>query len=133
MMKIRDALFRQFKLTKSQNDLKAYKQFRNRIFNEIRENKKNYYHRYFDEHKNNMKMLWKGIKSIISIKTGSFDSVRFLKDENGSRISVLPRLLFTSRLAVRSTAYYVLTRDDPIGYFNPLLTAINQIHYMNTP
>ena len=29
--------------------------------------------------------------------------------------------------------YYVLTRDNPIGYFNPLLTAINQIHYMNTP
>ena len=87
MMKIRDALFQQFKSTKSPIDLKAYKQFRNRIVNEIRESKKNYYHHYFDEHKNNMKMLWKGIKSIISIKPGNFDSVRFLKDENGSRIS----------------------------------------------
>ena len=87
MMKIRDALFRQFKSTKSPIDLKAYKQFRNRIVNEIRESKKNYYHHYFDEHKNNMKMLWKGIKSIISVKPGNFDSVRFLKDENGSRIS----------------------------------------------
>ena len=87
MMKIRDALFQQFKSTKSPIDLKAYKQFRNRIVNEIRESKMNYYHHYFDEHKNNMKMLWKGIKSIISIKPGNFDSVRFLKDENGSRIS----------------------------------------------
>ena len=34
-----------------------------------------------------MKMLWKGIKNIISIRPGNFDSVRFLKEENGSKIS----------------------------------------------
>ena len=82
MMKIRE-----FKSTKSPNDLKAYKQFRNRIVNEIRESKKSHFHQYFDEHKNNMKMLWKGIKNIISIRPGNFDSVRFLKEENGSKIS----------------------------------------------
>ena len=87
MMKIRDSLFQQFKSTKSPNDLKAYKQFRNRIVNEIRESKKSYFHQYFDEHKDNMKMLWKGIKNIISIRPGNFDSVRFLKEENGSKIS----------------------------------------------
>ena len=48
MMKIRDSLFQQFKSTKSPNDLKAYKQFRNRIVNEIRESKKRYFHQYFD-------------------------------------------------------------------------------------
>ena len=33
-----------------------------------------------------MKMLWKGIKSIISIKPGSCDTVRFLKEGCGSKI-----------------------------------------------
>ena len=86
MMKIRDRLFQQFKLTKSPNNLEAYKQFQNRIVNEITESKKNYYHQYFDENKNNMKKLWKGIKSIISIKPGNFDTVGFLKEGHGSKI-----------------------------------------------
>ena len=34
-----------------------------------------------------MKMLWKGIKCIISLKPGNFDSVSYLKDDNGSKIS----------------------------------------------
>ena len=51
-------------------------------------------------------------------------------DELRFELSEPPRSI---EVAVRSTAYYVLSRDDPIGYFNPLLTAINQIHYMNTP
>ena len=85
MMKIRDSLFQQFKSTKSPNDLKAYKQFRNRIVNEIRESKKSYFHHFFDEHENNMKILWKSIKNIISIRPGNFDSFRFLKEENGSK------------------------------------------------
>ena len=62
MFKIRDNLFQQFKLTNSANDFYAYKQFQNRIVNEIRESKNNFYHQYFDEHKSNMKILWKGIK-----------------------------------------------------------------------
>ena len=85
-MKIRDCLFQHFKSTKSTNNLEAYKKFRNRIVNEIRESKKNYYHQYFDQNKKNMKMLWKGIKSIISIKPGNFDTVRFLKEGHGPKI-----------------------------------------------
>ena len=87
MIKIRDNLFRQFKLTNSANDLQAYKQFRNRIVNEIRESKKNYYHQYFDEHKSNMKILWKGIKSIISIKPGNAETISCLKDEDGTKVN----------------------------------------------
>ena len=62
MMKIRDKLFKQFKDSNSSTTLKAYKQFRNRVVNEIRQSKKNYYQQYFHENKNNMRMLWKGIK-----------------------------------------------------------------------
>ena len=52
----------------------------------FRESKKSYYHRYFDEHKSNMKMLWKGIKSIISLKPGNVDSISYLKEEDGLKI-----------------------------------------------
>ena len=86
MIKIRDNLFHQFKLTNSVNDLQAYKQFRNRIVNEIRESKENYYRQYFDERKRNMKMLWKGIKSIISIKPGNGESIQCLEDEDGTKV-----------------------------------------------
>ena len=67
MMKIRDRLFQKFKSTKSTVDLKAFKQFRNRVVNELRESKKNYYHHFFEENKNDMKMLWNGIKNIVSL------------------------------------------------------------------
>ena len=44
MMKIRDRLFQKFKSTKATVDLKAFKQFRNRVVNELREReRKNYY------------------------------------------------------------------------------------------
>ena len=67
MIKIRNNLFHQFKLAKSVTDLQAYKQFRNRVVNQIRESKRNSYHQYFDEYRSNMKMLWKGIKGILRI------------------------------------------------------------------
>ncbi len=87
MMKIRDKLFKQFKDSNSSTTLKAYKQFRNRVVNEIRKSKKNYYQQYFDENKSNMKMLWKGIKDIISLKPNISDTFSQLVDDNGSKIS----------------------------------------------
>ena len=86
MMKIRDRLFQKFKSTKSTVDLKAFKQFRNRVVNELRESKKNYYHHFFEENKNNMKMLWTGIKNIVSLKSNNLDTISYLMDNKGSRI-----------------------------------------------
>ena len=77
--KIRDSLFKRFKSSSSPGDLKAYKQFRNRIVLEERESNKSYRHNYFEEHKNDMKMLWKGIKNVISMKPGNFDSTKLFK------------------------------------------------------
>ena len=34
-----------------------------------------------------MKMIWKGIKVIISIKTGNIEAILYLKDKNGSKLS----------------------------------------------
>ena len=86
MMRIRDRLFKQFKFSNSEIDLRAFKQFCNRVVNELKDSKKNYYHHYFDENKSNMKMLWKGIKNIVSLKPNNLDTILHLTDENGSKI-----------------------------------------------
>ena len=87
MMKIRDKLFKQFKISKSPTDQMAYKQFRNRVVNEIRESKKNRYHQYFDENKGNMKMLREGIKDIIDLKPHNRDTFSHLVDGDGLKIT----------------------------------------------
>ena len=86
MMRIRDRLFQQFKAKSSAADLRVFKLFRNRVVNELKESKKNYYHQYFDENKNNMKMLWKVIKNIVSLKSKNLDTISHLTDKNGSQI-----------------------------------------------
>ena len=87
MMKVRDALFHQFKITNSSTVLAAYKQFRNLIVNEINISKRQYYCQYFDENKSNMKRLWKGIKDIISLKPGQCNTVSHLINEEGTKVS----------------------------------------------
>ena len=68
MMRLRDKALK--KLTKKPDEAtkRLYKQFRNRITIELKESKKNYFHNYFNVNSNNMKLLWTGIKSIISLK-----------------------------------------------------------------
>ena len=48
-----------------------YKKFRNRIVNENRKSKIQYYDSYFQQNKANMKNLWTGIKEIINTKSKS--------------------------------------------------------------
>ena len=43
-----------------------YKKFRNRVVNEIRSSRVKYYNSCFTKHQSSMKMLWSGIRSIIS-------------------------------------------------------------------
>ena len=45
-----------------------YKKFRNRVVSELRTSRAAYYNQYFLTHKDNMKKLWSGIRSIINIK-----------------------------------------------------------------
>ena len=44
------------------------KKFRNRVVSELRTNRAAYYNQYFLTHKDNLKKLWSGIRSIINIK-----------------------------------------------------------------
>ena len=86
MMRNRDKYFQKFKASNSADDLRAFKQFCNRVVNKLRESKRNYYHQYFDENKKNMKMLWKGIKNIVSLIPIGLDRISHLKDSKGSLI-----------------------------------------------
>ena len=122
-MKIRDDLFKQFKSIKSSDDMKAFKQFRNRVVIELRESKKKYYNQYFEEHKSNMKMLWNGIKSVVSMKQANFDTISFLKEADGSKMTDLLKIAnnfnkyFTS-VASEITKKIPRTPKSPLAYLS---------------
>ena len=71
----RDKYLRKFKRTYSKDAEYLYKKFRNRVVNENRQAKKDYYNKYFVKHKDNMKMLWTGIRSVINMKHSGADSI----------------------------------------------------------
>ena len=74
-MKYRDRLLH--KLNKKytlQNEF-LNKKFRNRVVNELRTSKVDYYKKYFTEHRDNIKMLWNGIRSIINVQTSKFNNI----------------------------------------------------------
>ena len=78
-----------------------------------------------------MKMLWKGIKNIISIRPGNFDSVRFLKEENGSKISDPVKIAnefnnYFTNVADNITKRILRTPKSPLDYLsNPNLDILH--------
>ena len=46
-----------------------------------------YYHKYFERNWNNIKSTWKGIKSLISLKTVTFHVPTILSIDNGDIIT----------------------------------------------
>ena len=126
-MKIRDKLFKQFKSTNSAVDFRAYKQFRNRVVNELKESKKTYYHHYFDENKSNMKMLWKGIKSIFSLRSNNLDTISHLTGIDGSKITNPGQMAnefnhFFTKISSDITKKIPRTAKSPLAYLsNPNL------------
>ena len=50
-----------------------------------RGSKVDYYHKYFEENKNNLSNIWKGIQSIININKSSRGDIKLLND-NGNTI-----------------------------------------------
>ena len=87
-MRIRDKLFQQFKQTDSLETYSFYKQFRNRVVNELKTSKTKYFQNYFTENKSNMKLLWQEIRNVIKMKANDSEhSINNLTDENGCKIS----------------------------------------------
>ena len=71
LIKHRDKLLRKLRKSHSVVTENLYKKFRNRIVNENRKSKIQYYDGYFQQNKANMKNLWTGIKEIINTKSKS--------------------------------------------------------------
>ena len=109
-------------------DWVAFKLFLNRIVNELRDSKRKlYYHHYFDENKNNIKMLWRGIGKIISLKSNCFDSIPYLFDNKDFRIYD-PRKMtnefnhFFTNIAIDITKAIPRNPRSPLSYLtNPNL------------
>ena len=71
LIKHRDKLLRKLQKSHSAVTENLYKKFRNRVVNENRKSKIQYYDSYFQQNKANMKNLWTGIKEIINTKSKS--------------------------------------------------------------
>ena len=81
VMRIRDRLLKKLQKNNDQSLVDLYKNFRNRVSVSLRENKANYFYNYFQKNSNNMKQLWSGIKSVISIrKSRNVNVINKLKD-----------------------------------------------------
>ena len=57
---------------------KEYKNYRNMLSTISKQSKTNYYNHYFETNWNNIKNTWKGIKSILNIKSISADNLKSL-------------------------------------------------------
>ena len=71
MMAKRDKYLNKFHKTHNLDTEYLYKKFRNKVVFEIRKSGNDYYNNYFNTHKNNMKKLWSGIRSIINVSSKS--------------------------------------------------------------
>ena len=59
-----------------------YKHYRNRIVTLLRQSKKKYYSDYFEEHKQNMKKTWDGIRNLINVSKKSSININKIVHEN---------------------------------------------------
>ena len=87
MMRLRDKLLKRIRKRPDAAAKHLYKQFKNCVAVELKEHKKKYFQNYFNVNTNNMKLLWTGIKSIISIKSSHVNVMNKLKDTNGNLIT----------------------------------------------
>ena len=86
-MSYRDKLFIKMNNIPTESNKYLYRKFRNRVVSEQRKEKRNYFLKYFEKNKTNMKKLWTGIKSIVNVKAkNQLSQISYLTD-NGVRIT----------------------------------------------
>ena len=64
-----------------------YKKYRNFLSTLMKKSKQAYYDKYFERNQNNIKNTWKGIKSLISLKTVASNVPTVLSLDNGDTIT----------------------------------------------
>ena len=121
MMHIRDKILNKLK-KKSDDATKAlYKKFRNRVAVLLKESKTNYFHNFFHTNGNNMKLLWSGIKSIISNNNSKTNIISKFNDINGN-LTTDPTMIantfnnFFANVAGNITKSITRTRKSPMDY-----------------
>ena len=86
-MSYRDKLFIKMNNNPTESNKHLYRKFRNRAVSKQRKEKINYFLKYFENNKTNMKKLWIGIKSIVNVKAKyQLSQISHLTD-NGVRIT----------------------------------------------
>ena len=75
----KNKIYRKFLKTKRSDYKEEAKRLNNEITSTTRRNKKEYYAKYFADHKNDLKKVWQGIKEIINIKHKSQNSPSCIK------------------------------------------------------
>ena len=121
MMRIRDRILQKLKKKQTDDNIKLYKKFRNRVSNELKESKARYFPNYFSTNSQNMKKLWSGIKTIISHKSSSSSAINKIKDKDGSVTSDPSQMSnifndFYVNFANEITKTIPLTPKSPLDY-----------------
>ena len=79
---IKNALFKRYiklKRPVKKNEVhQQYKYYRNLLSTQMKKSKQNYYERFFKNNLNNLKNIWKGIRSLIAIKHSSSSNIHML-------------------------------------------------------
>ena len=87
MVRIRVQLLRIMKKNRCEDTIKVSKSSRNRVANNLKESKLEYYQDFFEVNGKNMKKVWTGIKSVISQKNRKHLNISQIKDISGHLIS----------------------------------------------
>ena len=87
LMSYRDKLFIKMNNNPTESNKSLYQKFRNHAVSEQCKEKSNYFLKYFEKNKTNMKKLWTGIKSIVNVKAkNQLSQISHLTD-NGVHIT----------------------------------------------
>ena len=133
MMLKRDRYLRKFNRSGSRDMEYLYKKFRNKVVSEIRENKIEYYNRYFTFHNSNMKKMWSGIRSIINMNKKAGFSISHLthsgKEINGPMKMANSFNNYFVNVAQKIDEKIPRTRKSPLDY----LTSRNDKTFFLSP
>ena len=108
---------------------KEYKDYRNMLSTILKQSKTNYYNHYFETNWNSIKNTWKGMKSILNIKSISADILKSLAVDgttisNPIAISNIFNVIFLQLLTIQSVIFHfhtnifqIFLKIDPIFPF----------------
>ena len=122
MMLTRDRILRKLHKNSNQSLTDLYKQFRNQVSVSLNESKARYFYNYFQQKSNNMKQLWPGIQSVVSIrKSSNMNVINTLKDSNGNVTSdptFIARILdkFVINASHDTTKNITISNKSPVEF-----------------